>query len=571
MSAQKKLRRLIFSFLAGTLLAAAFPEFSLAGLAWLAPGIILCLAHHDSGKWVFLSGFLSGLGSWMVGVYWLLFIPFRWYGLAAYLGQSAVGAAYLGGWCWLCWHSWPARKTHRRSETSAKDLPQQWLAMTPWARLGWPLFCAIAWVATEMALGHILTGFPEFLGASQFRWLALIQVSSFTGVYGVSFIVSWLSISLYCTILSGFAARKRLPLVLRQILPPLLVLTGVLAYGRHELSKTGDAPRQLKIALVQPAIPQPAIWDPSEETNRFLKLLEISRLALAEKPDLLVWPEASLPEMITRDQFTQDAVVNLLRPYHAWMVMGASDFENQPGAAKPSATEWFNSAFLINPAGEMVARYHKRHLVPFGEFMPGARWFPFLSRLRAAGAGLSSGTGPGLFQIAGPPARFSVLICYEDIFPNEVRAGQDDETDYLLNLTNDGWFGNSSAQWLHMICALFRAVELHLPLVRCCNNGITCWIDNRGRLHNVYFPGSKNVYQAGFKIIEVPLASSDPVSRPTFYRQHGDFFGWGCVALTTVVTLTRLNLRRGGKSATTGKAPRPGSRPLVKTARRSVR
>jgi len=571
MAAQQNLPRLVFSFLAGALLAAAFPKFSLPGLAWVAPGLILFLAHYDSGKRVFLSGFISGLGSWLAGVYWLLFIPFRWYGLAAYLFQSAVGAAYMGGWCWLCWRSYPGRKTDGKSETSAKDLPQRWGAMTVWDCLGWPVFCASAWVATEMAMGRILTGFPEFLGASQYRWLAVIQFSSFTGVYGVSFLVSWLSVSLYCAILSGCAAQKRLRLALRQILPPLLVLAGLLAYGRHELSKSGDTPRHLKIALVQPAIPQPAIWNPNEETNRFLKLLEISRLALAEKPDLLVWPEAALPEMITRDKFTQDAVVNLLHLNHAWMVMGASDFESRPSGVDANATEWFNSAFLINPAGEMAACYHKRHLVPFGEFMPGARWFPVLGRLRAAGAGLGAGTGPGLFQIAEPPARFSVLICYEDVFPQEVRACQDDETDFLLNLTNDGWFGDSSAQWLHAIYALFRGVELHLPMVRCCNNGISCWIDTCGRLHNVYFPGSKNVYQAGFKIIEVPLASSGPSSHHTFYRQHGDFFGWGCVGLTTIVALKRLNLRRGGKSTTAAEATKPRSKDIAKKARRSNR
>ena len=365
------------------------------------------------------------------------------------------------------------------------------------------------------------------------------------------------------------ADKNRRRLLLLQVLPPLLVLAGVLAYGRHELSSVSESPRPYKIALVQPAIPQPAIWDPNEETNRFLKLLQISQAALAEKPDLLVWPETALPEMITRNQFTQDAIVNLLHPYNTWMVMGASDFESQPDATGRDATEWFNSAFLIDPAGEMVARYHKRHLVAFGEFMPGARWFPFLAKLRAAGAGLTSGDRPGLFHITEPAASFSVLICYEDLFPHEVRQCQDQQTDFLLNLTNDGWFGDSAAQWLHMVNALFRAVELHLPLVRCCNNGITCWIDVCGRLHNVYFPESKNVYQAGYKLIDVPLASSESGQHPTFYRQHGDFFGWGCVALVVVLGLKRLTFHWGGKSAATGKARRRGTRTIVKPASRS--
>jgi apolipoprotein N-acyltransferase len=154
--------------------------------------------------------------------------------------------------------------------------------------------------------------------------------------------------------------------------------------------------------------------------------------------------------------------------------------------------------------------------------------------LRAAGAGLTPGDRPGLFHLSDPPANCSVLICYEDSFPHEVRECQTQETDFLLNLTNDGWFGDTSAQWLHLVNALFRAVELHLPLVRCCNNGITCWIDARGRLHIVNFVGSKGVYQSGYKLIDVPLASSETGHRPTFYRQFGDLFGWGCVALVAL-------------------------------------
>jgi apolipoprotein N-acyltransferase len=554
MALQNKISRLVFPFLAGTLFAAAFPKFNLPVLAWVAPGLVLWLTYNDSGKRTFLSGLLAGFGCCLVMVYWLLLIPFRWYGLAAYLGQCSVGAAYIGVWCWLCWQLWPGRKTERSSSADSAELPRQWLAMSRWDRFKWPLLCAVAWVAIEMTLGRVLTGFPWFLGASQFRWLSLIQISSYTGVYGVSFLVTWLSVSLFCTVLSWPVVHCRLRLVLLQIVPPLLGLAGVLAFGWHELSSVSEPSRRLKLALVQPAIPQQAIWDRNEETNRFLKLLELSQAALAEKPDLLVWPETALPKMITRDQFTQDAIVNLLKPYNTWMVLGASDYESKPGASGPDATAWFNAAFLINPAGQMVARYHKRHLVPFGEFMPGALWFPPLARLRVAGAGLTAGNRPGLFHITKPMASFSVLICYEDLFPQEVRQCQDQQTDFLLNLTNDGWFGDSAVQWLHTVNALIRTVELHLPLVRCCNNGITCWIDSCGRLHNVYFPESKNVYQAGYKLIEVPLAGPESAGHPTFYRQHGDFFGWGCVGLVAIAGSKELYLRRTARRANARKA-----------------
>ncbi len=562
MAPQKHHYRPLVCLLAGILFAVAFPKFNVPVLAWVAPGVVLWLARDSSGKRVFLYGFLSGLGCWLVMVYWLLLIPFRLYGLAGYLIQSIVGATVMGAWCWLCWRLWPARSR------AVGDLRTQWVALTRWERLRWPLLCAGAWVATELVLTRFLPGFPGFLGASQFRWLALIQMSAFTGVYGVSFLISWLSVSLFCGALSVQFDKERFGWVVAQLFPPLLVLGGVLMYGSHELSMVGNTPGHLKIALVQPAIPQPAIWDPNEKTNRFAKLLQLSQVALAENPNLLVWPETALSDMVSRNQFTQNSIVNLLRPYKSWMVLGAADYDSHPGATGHEETQWFNGAFLINPAGDMAARYHKRHLVPFGEFMPGARQFPFLARLRGAGAGLTSGDRPGLFHITDPSANCSVLICYEDLFPHEVRQCVTPETDFLLNLTNDAWFGNSAAQWLHLVNALFRTVELRLPLVRCCNNGISCWIDADGRLHNVDFANSTNVYQSGYKLIDVPLAVSEAGYHATFYSQFGDLFGWGCVALVGVCALTSLGFRGSGESRTGTKAPRPNNRKIAKPMKR---
>jgi apolipoprotein N-acyltransferase len=549
MALPKHYSRLVVCFVAGILFAAAFPKINLPILAWVAPAFVLWLSHDSCATRPFRYGFLSGLGCWLVMIYWLLLIPFRWYGLGAYLVQSAVGATCIGAWAWLCWRLWPARNS------VAGDLRTQWLTLTSWDRLRWPVLCGAAWVATELTLARLLPGFPGFLGASQFRWVALIQISTVTGVYGVSFLISWLSVSLLCAALCMWGDKEPSRSLLVQLLPPLVALGGVIIYGGHELSAPRATSRQYRIALVQPAIPQPAIWDPNEKTNRFQKLLHLSQAALAEKPNLLVWPETALPEMIARNQFTQDAIVNLLRSHKSWMILGAADYDIQSGVTGPSETHWFNSAFLINPVGEMAARYHKRHLVPFGEFMPGARQFPFLARLRAAGAGLTSGDRPGLFHMTDPPANCSVLICYEDLFPHEVREGLTPETDFLLNLTNDAWFGDSAAQWLHLINALFRAVELRLPLIRCCNNGITCWIDPFGRLHNVDFADSTSVYQSGYKLVEVPLADSERGYQRTFYCQFGDLFGWSCVVLVAFSALKPLSRRRSPASPTPTQPP----------------
>ena len=140
-----------------------------------------------------------------------------------------------------------------------------------------------------------------------------------------------------------------------------------------------------------------------------------------------------------------------------------------------------------------------------------------------------------------------MLICFEDVFPHYAREHATGEEDFLVNITNDGWFGESAAQWQQAACAAFRAVENGLPLVRCANNGISCWVDRFGGMHNVFFDGATDagdVYRAGFKIVEVPLPSPETKARRTFYNRHGDWFGWSCVGLAAVAFAARLATRR---------------------------
>ncbi len=520
---------LAFSFFGGALLAASFPTVNLPWLAWVAPALILYATYKSGRKSVFSAGFVAGMGHYLGSLSWLLLIPFRWHAIAGWLGVSSVLSLFFATWCWLSWRLLPRPKDPRWRGDKIPSLAECWSALTPLQRLKWPLLCAAAWVAIEMILARIFTGFAwNFLGASQFRFLPLIQLASITGVYGVSFLVMWGAVSLLGAILLLRNGKSNFQSALVQVALPMLVIGCVIAFGLKSLSEPENANAKLKIALVQPAIPQRTIWDGNEKTNRFLKLLELSRTALASQPDLLVWPETALPDLLTRNRFTQESIVGLLRSNHAWMVIGANDSQPKRGAVSAGEQERFNGAFLINPDGELVGRYNKQHLVMFGEYMPFAREFPFLTKLRTAGAGLVRGERDVPFQIEKPRAKFSVLICFEDIFPHEARRRVNNDTDFLLNLTNDGWFGEDAAQWQHGTSALFRAVENGVPLVRCTNNGLTCWIDGHGRIHEILFDGSKNIYQSGYKIVEVPLRSNHAA---TFYNRHGDWFGWSCVGI----------------------------------------
>ena len=509
---------------------------------------MLVLGAGQPGSAVFRIGFCAGLGNFLLSLYWLLLIPMRVYGAAAWLALSIYQALFYGAWCWVCWRCFPAAATRSGDKGSSPQVMHALLAVSWPQRVAWAAFCGVAWAAMELAMTYLWSGFPwNLLGPSQYRILPLIQIASVTGVYGVSFVVVWVSAALSCAIWVAWRAQPALPVLARELAAPLLALAGATLFGGLELSAPESPAAQLRVALVQPAIPQSIIWDLNERTNRLHKLLELSHAALAQGADLLVWPEAALPaNMVGRTRETQELITALVRSNGVWMVFGGVDTAlRRGGGGEPFR---FNAAFLIDPAGDLISRYYKQHLVVFGEYMPAVRWLPFLKHLRQSGGGMEPGRRPVSFQMQRPRARFSPLICFEDVFPRETRESVDADTDFLLNLTNNGWFGESAAQWQHAVCALFRAVENGLPLVRCTNNGLTCWIDAKGRIHDACFPGSRNIYQAGYKIVTVPLQPSWPKQPPTIHHRFGDWFGWGCGLVTVAGLAWALVSRRRTRS-----------------------
>ena len=542
--------RYLLAIVTGLLLAAAYPKPGIAGLAWVAPGAMLAAAFGTRGWRAFRMGWIAGFAHFLASLYWLWNIPVMklapcigWLALSGYL------ALYTGAWTWLCCRFWPALGGEA-DETLAIQL--QRFASGRWIqRARWTWVCAAAWVALEMIRARLLTGFPwNLLGVSQGKLVPLIQIASFTGVYGVSFLVAWFSTALLCAAALFAAGGRAMRFAKLEVLLPLVVVVGVLAWGlRVTLGPEADS-GSLKVALVQPSSPQKMIWDPGEGKNRFSKLLELSERAMAGKPKpaLIVWPEGGVPGFARWDTNIHHAITNFARRHGTWIVLSADDAAPNPSRA-PGEYDDFNGAFLVSPEGEFVATYHKQRLVMFCEYIPLSGWLPFLSRWTGMG-NFTAGTAPARFNAPELHCTTSVLICFEDIFPHSVRAYVEEETDFLVNLTNDGWFGESAQQWQHAANAAFRAVENGVPLVRCANNGLTCWIDSRGRLRDTAFEGTESIYGAGFKIVDVPLAEGSKRSA-TYYRRYGDVFGWGCVALTTLVLLA--GWRRGGSGRATGK------------------
>jgi apolipoprotein N-acyltransferase len=391
----------------------------------------------------------------------------------------------------------------------------------------------------------LLGGYPwNFLGVSQFENFALIQIASVTGVYGVSFLLVWASVSLLFAVLQIRRAPAKPWAWMADVALPMLALGLVCGWGLLRilpLIRAEGAPltissvsvKRIKIAAVQPSIPQRLIWQSGTGDERLAKVLELSRLALATKPDLLLWPEACAP--ISAERWPE--VFDMVKSSGVPLLFGADDVERVGEEVR-----FYNSAILLTPDGLQLPSYRKRRLVMFGEYIPFEKALPFMKYLSPIGGSFSAGTEPVRFKLQDGEHTIAPLICFEDSFPHGGREHVSAGTDLLVNLTNDGWFGVGPEQWQHAANAVFRAVENGVPLIRCANNGLTCWIDALGQVRQFYGQESGDIYGAGFVSFEVPLGQ--PLGQ-TVYNRHGDVFGWACFGLALgVAGIRRVRAKR---------------------------
>ena len=518
------------------MLALAQPKFELAGFAWIAPAVLLLATFGATPKEAFRTGYIAGAVQQLITISWLLFIPFPVGAVAGWIALSAYLAVYPALWCLLAWKFFPLPVRGPLFDVAPTD---RFTETGLFQRLIWALLCAATWVTMEMLAAIMLGGFPwNYLGASQFRMLPLIQIAEFTSVYGISFVMVWFACAAFSAGL--ILTRQQSRGWIFDMVTPVFVVAGLLVYGLGQIRWAPRSERTVKVALVQPSIPQNLIFDPAENTNRFNALVRLSELALKTKPQILIWPEAAVPTMIRWDTNTSNAIINLVTNHNVWAIIGSDDAVPR-NRLNPEADkiDYYNSAFAISPRGELAGGYRKKLLVIFGEFVPFTDWLPFMKYLSPIGdSSFSRGQGPVQFELGDLDVTAAPLICFEDTFPNFARHFVTEDTDFLLNLTNNGWFGESAAQWQHAATAMFRAIENRIPLVRCTNNGLTCWIDEVGRFHEVYVGESRDIYGACFKTAEIPLLAGKRAM--TFYTQHGDIFGWSCFAFTAVALARRL-------------------------------
>ncbi|MGC8743671.1 MAG: apolipoprotein N-acyltransferase [Verrucomicrobiia bacterium] len=519
--------RFLHSVFCGILWALAFPDFEISGLAYVAPAYLFFIITNQKPADAFRYGYLAGLVQSLISLCWLLYIPVKIAPIAGWLALAAYLAAYPALWCWLC------NRVYSTEKIANKPCIKNWF---------FPLLAGIIWVGLEMIRARFLTGFPwNPLGASQYRILPIIQISAITGVYGVSFLIVWLSVALAIAVNLLIKNPLNRWMWLKPLVLPVIFFALASIYGIcFLLSRSNDKKSpHIRVALVQPSIPQTMIWDKNENSYRFRKLLELSRLALAAKPDILILPEAAVPGLFRYDEEIYRSITTLAQENNVWMIIGADDAELS--ASNTNKVLFYNCSFLISPRGFIEGRYAKQHLVIFGEYVPLSRFLPFLKYLTPIGDDeFTPGEKPVKFRItlnkqsAVIRVNTSTVICFEDVIPHLVRNHIFDDLDFLVNLTNDGWFKQSSAQRQHAANAVFRSVENRVPLIRCTNNGLTCWIDEAGMIHDEYFGESKDIYGQGFKIVSVPLRGK---IEPTVYTKYGDWFGYSCLIISILIIL----------------------------------
>jgi apolipoprotein N-acyltransferase len=387
------------------------------------------------------------------------------------------------------------------------------------------LFPAV-WTAVEMARSYLFSGFPwMLLGYSVAGSATLRQAADLAGVHGLSFLLALSGVSVY---LAGKRLSDRvsvyaaLPLV-----PGVAGLLFLVLYGRAVPASPAAPVPEVKVAIAQGGIDQAVKWDPENQLATIRIYGELTRTARDEGAKLVVWPETAAP-------FFYGWEAELSRKLEAEaasggipIIFGAPWFDPADGG------KFYNSVFHMDARGVVLGRYDKRHLVPFGEYIPLRPILFFLNKLTEGAEDFSTGTGPSLFRNDGRPVAASV--CYEALFPGLIRDGVLEGATWLVNVTNDAWFGDTVAPHQHLAMARMRSVEFRRPMVRAANSGISAFIDADGGI-----AASLGLFRRG-----VLVAAVRPATGETVYAKTGEIFGISCSIVTILALIFPLRGSHG--------------------------
>lgn len=494
-------RRGILAISSGLLIALSFPTPGFSFLAWIALIPMLVALEGSTPRTAFRVGVTCGVTGYAVILYWLN-IVFTQYGHLPWVVSVPV---YLLLVVWLAtFYGLSAAVTQMAELTGIKAV----------------FTLPVAWVAFDFIRSFLFSGFAwAMLGHSQFRTLPLIQIADLFGVYGITMLIVLANVVLYRALRAVSGAGVPYPAKSAVLLS--LLLAGTLFYGFSRLNEpdTGSS-KPVRVALIQGNIPQDVKWSPEFREQTIAVYERLTREAAKGGVELIVWPESAVPFFFQDDAFQAERIRNLAREFSTYILLGSPAHELRNGK-----TTFLNSAFMISPTGETVGRADKLHLVPFGEYVPLGNILTFINKI-VVGIG-DFAPGEKAVALDAGRVKIGVQVCYEVIFPELAREYVRAGARILVAITNDAWFGRSSAPYQHLSIAVFRAVETRNPMIRAANTGITAIIDKNGHIRTM-----TGLFVEGFRTGEVK-----PGSGESLYLKIGDTPAWLSVLMTVCVLI----------------------------------
>ncbi|MDM8516285.1 apolipoprotein N-acyltransferase [Desulfobacterales bacterium HSG16] len=540
------IKRIILAAVSGLLMTAAFPKVGMDWLIWVAIVPVLAAVSNSSRISAFALGFICGLVHHLTLEYWVVNTMRTFGGLhffpailililfASYLG------IYVGIFSYIL--------------SSLCKTPVKCLVISPFL-----------WVALEYVRSFLFTGFPwEFVGCSQFKHLYLIQISNISGVYGLSFIIIFSNAVLF--FLYQHLRKKKWhgelvsrTVVVRAGVVLVCLLAGNLLYGKWSVNCTDreiDGAQKKRVSVIQGNIAQNEKWSSDARNKITEKYIRLSEQAgkdatdlpsnfppdsppdspLDSLPDMIVWPEAAMPFVFQLHQGPTKQVKQMVRKMKTFLLAGGPYVEKNG-----EDIAYYNSAWLIGPDGDVKGRYDKSHLVPFGEYVPLRQWLPFVGKIIEQIGDMSPGrdikplhTGERQTDPITGPLVIGPLVCYEGIFSDLSGKMASRGAQFLVNITNDAWYGTSSAPYQLFSMSVFRAVETKRSLVRAANTGISGFIDPAGRI-----TGSTKLFENAVMTRDIPILNTK-----TLYAAWGDVFGIACTFFTFAGLIFLMTWRR---------------------------
>ncbi len=504
-------KTLLLSIVSGLLIFLSFPKADMGFLVWIALVPLFYALRDADLPGAFRTGFVAGLVYNTGLIYWVVFVVVHYGHLPFYAGVSVMLllAIYLSLYPALfCTGIVYFRRRGIRGV----------------------IIAPLLWVSLDYLKAHLFSGFPwEDLAYSQHGYLPVIQVADITGIYVITFLIVFLNCVVYDCISgpllsSGGEKKKLLPEII-VVLGLLMLVSGYGIYRIDNLKNAAESPDSINVMLVQGNIDQSIKWSPEYQTDTMKIYGDMSADASKHGVSLIVWPETAMPFYFQNYDDRSRSVIDTARETNSWLLFGSPGYRREGGK-----TSLYNSAYLISPEGAISGRYDKVHLVPFGEYVPLHDILFFIDKL-VEGAGDFT-PGGEIVPLSMGDRKVGVLICYEGIFPEISREYCLKGADLLVNITNDAWYGDTSAPYQHLTMAAFRAIENRIYMIRAANTGISAIVDSTGRI----------VSRTGLFERTTLSGSVKFTQNNTFYSRYGNVFACSCIVFLLIGFL--ISLRR---------------------------